>query len=118
MQNLAHSKHYSVNMEILNISWSNAFVVFSLGTGIVFVVLILLVFLLNIFSWLFVRKKELITDIPTATGVPTETEATAIAMALHLFHQDIHNEESCIITIGNKKTLWNSKIFGLNKFPI
>ena len=101
-------------MEILNISWSNAFVVFSLGMGIVFVVLILLVFLLNGFSWLFIEKKTEITA--AVSNIPTEMEAAAIVMALHLFYQGT-DEENSIITINNKTTLWNSKIFGLNRFP-
>jgi len=45
-------------MEILNINWSNAFVVLSLGMGIVFVVLTMLVFLLNGFSWFFTKKEK------------------------------------------------------------
>ena len=104
-------------MGILNmINWSNAFVVLGLGMGIVFIVLIMLVFLLNGFSRLFVEKKKQTTEIPavaTDNGL-AETEAAAIAMALHLYYKDVHDEENNIITINdNKNTLWNSKIFGL-----
>jgi len=103
-------------MEILNINWSNAFMVSILGVGIVFVVLIMLVFLLNGFSCLFVEKKNRTTHIQEVTvdGVPTEAEAAAIAMALHLYFEDVHDEESDIITIvDNKNSVWNSKILSL-----
>jgi Na+-transporting methylmalonyl-CoA/oxaloacetate decarboxylase gamma subunit len=105
-------------MEILNINWSNAFVVAGLGMGVVFVLLAMLVFLLNCFSYLFIKKKKQTTEMPiiTANNVFTEAETAAIATTLHLFYQDMHDEESGVITINKKITLWNSKIFGLNTF--
>ena len=106
-------------MEVLNINWSNAFVVLGLGIGIVFIVLIMLVLLLSGFSWFFIRKEKTGTNIPiVAANAPAEAEkVAAIVMALHSFYQDVHDEESYIVSIKEKKTSWNSKILGLNNFP-
>lgn len=107
-------------MEMLSVNWSNAFVVLGLGVGIVFVVLVMLVFLLNGFSWFFIKKEKTITEKGKPEVKPgnsiEEEKAVAIAMALYQFYQEPHDEESYIISINQKKTSWNSKIFGLNNF--
>ena len=102
-------------MEILSINWSNAFVVLGLGVGIVFAVLVMLVFLLNAFGWFFIRKEKPVAVISIVeVNIPSGAEKAAIAMALYLFYQDEHNEESGIITIKGNPTSWNSKVYGLN----
>ena len=43
-------------------------------------------------------------------------ESAVIAMALHLYYADIHDEESNIITlknIPNRYSPWSSKIYGI-----
>ncbi len=47
-------------------------------------------------------------------------ETAAIAMALHLFFEDQHDEESNIITIKRiqrRYSPWSSKIYGVRNFP-
>ena len=107
-------------MEILNINWSNAFAVSGLGIYIVLIVLTMLVFVLNGFSRFFIEKKQLTTErqpVATNHNVSSEAETAAIVVALQLFHQEVHDEESYIITISKKTTLWNSKVFGLINLP-
>ncbi|MDR0873783.1 MAG: OadG family protein [Prevotellaceae bacterium] len=104
----------------MNVIWSNALTVLGLGLFIVFVVLILLVFLLNGFSWFFIKKETpqlqtIPATTPTTSGAITPAEQAAVAMALHLFYEDAHDEESYVITIQQEPyNPWNSKIYGLN----
>jgi len=56
------------------------------------------------------KKEEEIKDIAA-------NEIAAISMALHLFMNDIHDNESNVITIKRierRYSPWNSKIYGLN----
>jgi Na+-transporting methylmalonyl-CoA/oxaloacetate decarboxylase gamma subunit len=94
-----------------------------LGLLIVFSVLIFLVFLLTGFSWFFIKKeKPALAAVaqpaaPAFAGKLTTSEQAAVAMALHLFYEDVHDDESYVITIGEDNSNykpWNSKIYGLN----
>ena len=51
-----------------------------------------------------------------APEVVSGAENAAIAMALHLYYADIHDEESDVITIKNihnRYSPWSSKIYGI-----
>ncbi len=106
----------------MNIIWSNAFTVMGLGLLVVFTILVLLVFLLNGFSWFFIRKEKTGTLQPAPVSADkkaplTAAEEAAVAMALHLFYEDAHDEESYVITINKDNAPynpWSSKIYGLN----
>ncbi len=111
---------------ILSINWANTFAVIIIGFGLVFVVLVLLVYIIKIFSF-FSNRKEIksgVTNNEVKSNTAEVKEATisdvenaAIAMALSLYYSDVHDEESYVITIDNsRKTSWNSKIYGLNNF--
>ncbi len=108
-------------MLILSINWTNAFIVMFLGIAIVFTVLCLLIALLYGFGFV-VSKLSKNEDEPASRNeeesldVVSGTESAAIAMALHLYYADIHDEESDIITIKNinsRYSPWNSKIYGV-----
>jgi sodium pump decarboxylase gamma subunit len=109
-------------MLLLNVNWSDAFTILGLGMLIVFSVLILLVFLLNFSGWIFTRKTNTEENIEVKPTVISENETfseeekAAIAMALHLFYEDVHDEESYVITIDdtNTSSAWNSKMYNLN----
>jgi len=65
----------------------------------------------------FTKKEAPQTETATPAnfdGLLTAAEEAAVAMALHLFYEDVHDEESYIITIQEKQSSWNSKIYGLN----
>ena len=110
---------------ILSINWANTFAVIIIGFGLVFVVLVLLVFVLKAFGLIAKPKnenKEIIKESKQVTIKAneegfSESESAAIAMALSLYYADVHDEESYVITIDNsRETSWNSKIYGLNNF--
>ncbi|MGC9375633.1 MAG: OadG family protein [Bacteroidales bacterium] len=66
------------------------------------------------------REQSKQADIPDSElHLPGDTSA-AIAMALHYYFSDLHDEESNVITIKRvKKTYspWSSKIYGLRVWP-
>jgi len=48
--------------------------------------------------------------------IPT-TDIVAIAMALHLYYDEVHDDESNVITIKRierRYSPWSSKIYGIN----
>lgn len=102
-------------------SWSELLIGSVIGIVVVFIALAILVLLFELVQYLLLnsakkkqvkagKKIEEIKDIPA-------TEIAAISMALHLFMNDMHDEESNVITIKRierRYSPWNSKIYGLN----
>lgn len=118
-------------MRLLTIDWANALDVVGFGISLVFLLLILLVVVLNLFSLTIAPKIK----IPIKPRVKVETQlnekveqeftrvhlsandSAAIAMALHLYYTVAHDEESAIITIKKverRYSPWSSKIYGVN----
>jgi Na+-transporting methylmalonyl-CoA/oxaloacetate decarboxylase gamma subunit len=109
-------------MNLLVVSTETWIITF-LGWGIVFVALLFLVgiFLLvpKIFTWntkrhLRTKGKASATDDDLA--ISGETNA-AIATALYLYFNEMHDEESNVITIKQVRrrySPWNSKLYGMN----
>ena len=112
-------------MTLLNITmnWNDILIVSVIGMLIVFIALTLLVFAFNLTGNL--SKKTAIKRMEKQ-GVDTKNTATpsdipaseiaAISMALHLFLNEVHDDESNIITIKQverRYSPWNSKIYGL-----
>ena len=106
-------------MLILSINCTNAFIVTFLGLTLVFIVLCLLIVLLRIFgmaSKKLSKEKDIETeeDQEQQSEVVSGSESAAIAMALHLYFADVHDEESDIITIKNinsRYSPWNAKTY-------
>ncbi|MEA4984187.1 hypothetical protein SDC9_42614 [bioreactor metagenome] len=111
-------------MTLLAISEFEQIILYSvIGVSVVFCALIILVFAFKAMGNL--SKKSLkskkkqnqestieIVDEKELTG----QEIAAISMALHLFLNDIHDEESNVITIKRierRYSPWSSKIYGL-----
>lgn len=94
---------------------------------VVFLALTILVF---IFMWIpkilqwSIKNKLRKSGAPTAESQNISVEANvnvAIAMALHLYFDELHDEESNIITIKNatkQYSPWSSKIYGVQNQPI
>ena len=117
-------------MVLASINWGNALIITFMGIGIVFIVLVFLIFIVSLFGKLMAPK----VSVKKATNkdqsganqnVIEETivehipalDSAAIATALHLYYDDVHDEESHIITIKSverRYSPWNSKIYGLN----
>jgi hypothetical protein len=69
----------------------------------------------NIIAQLFAKKETAGTSQPAVAetkSLLTAAEEAAVAMALYCFYQGA--EESRVITIADRQTDWNSKIYGLN----
>jgi Na+-transporting methylmalonyl-CoA/oxaloacetate decarboxylase gamma subunit len=97
-----------------------------IGYVIVFIALLLLyIIFYNISKVLqlklkrFLRKEGVIDKAKKDISIPGEVNA-AIALALHLYFQEMHDEESAILTINRASKIyspWSSKIYGLRQHP-
>ncbi|HEY5508267.1 MAG TPA: OadG family transporter subunit [Paludibacter sp.] len=118
-------------MKILAIDWLNAIDVVVFGFSMVFLILILLVGLVSIFGAVVAQKvliqKAQLSKSKNVTKTAEKKEyeeahlsaevSAAIALALHLYYADVHDEESHIMTIKTverRYSPWSSKIYGLN----
>ena len=101
-------------MTILAINWGNAFLITGVGFGLVFIVLILLIFIVKSFGVIFAQKPkaQAAAQAPAATAEATdETDMAAIAYVLHVFYNQ-HDEESDVLTIRHEDVAyspWNQK---------
>lgn len=97
-----------------------------IGYAIVFIALLLLYIVFYNLTKLIhfklrrsLRKEGVIDKEKKDISIPGEVNA-AIAMALHLYFQEIHDEESAILTINRASKIyspWSSKIYGLRQHP-
>ena len=118
-------------MILLTINWTNALSITLLGLGIVFVVLCLLILLLVVFGKVMTPKvrvpKAVRTPKDAKVEISDDTEfhevqlpanaSAAIAMALHLYYSDVHDQDSHVITIKKverRYSPWSAKIYGIN----
>lgn len=100
-----------------------------LGFGLVFLLLVVLIYVLKLFGFIMRPriKMEKPAEVPEAVGAPrTESSKTitltgeataAIAMALHLYYNGVHDEEHTQVTIRKverRYSPWNSKLYGMN----
>lgn len=113
-------------MILLSIS-SQTWIITIVGWLIVFAALVLLVIVFNqvprLFRIKFNRKnKTEASNIEPSNDNKyiTGDETAAIAMAIHMFFEEQHDEESNIITIkriARRYSPWSSKIYGVMNFP-
>ena len=97
-----------------------------IGYAIVFIALLLLYIVFYNLTKLiqfklrrFLHKEGVIDKEKKDISIPGEVNA-AIAMALHLYFQEMHDEESAILTINWASKIyspWSSKIYGLRQHP-
>jgi Na+-transporting methylmalonyl-CoA/oxaloacetate decarboxylase gamma subunit len=91
-----------------------------LGLLIVFIVLCLLILLLKVFGLIAtksINKQE--NSTTQENNLISSKESAAISMALHLYYDDVHDDESYVLTIkspNNRYSSWNSKIYGINNY--
>ena len=99
-----------------------------LGFGMVVLLLAAFVFVMKFLGWIMqprVKAKKVenvvaeqtvahhsskVTDTITLTADST----AAIALALHLYYNGVHDEEDTKITIQPHRTQWNNKMYGMN----
>jgi hypothetical protein len=102
-------------------SWSELFSGSVAQIIVVIASLIVLVILVQVVQSLVKKNsKSKIVDAEqnadNVKNIPAE-EIAAIAMALHLYLDNVHDEESNVLTIKRierRYSPWNSKIYGLN----
>ena len=101
-------------MTFLAVNWSNALLITGVGFGLVFVVLVLLIFIVKSFGVIFAQKPKAqaaAVAAPAATEATDETDMAAIAYVLHTFYNQ-HDEESDVLTIRHDDLAyspWNQK---------
>ena len=99
-------------MTILAINWGNAFLITGVGFGLVFAVLVLLIFIVKSFGLIFVQKPKAQAAVAAPAAEATdETDMAAIAYVLHTFYNQ-HDEESDVLTIRHDDVAyspWNQK---------
>lgn len=112
-------------MELLAIEWTKALDVIGFSFTMVFFLLLLIVFVLNIFGKLFTSINQAPQDqarkeanSSKSSGVDntgnelSDNDLAAIGMALYLYHKDEHDEESNVLTFKRANryySSWNSK---------
>ncbi len=107
----------------VSMTWGDILMSSLLGIVIVFTALALLVLAFNLTGRLSVSRvrKHIVKNpnIPDDAVLPTDipaSEIAAMAMALHLFLEEVHDKESNILTIKRierRYSPWNSKLYGL-----
>ena len=80
------------------INWGNAGLIALVSIGLVFTVLVLLIFILKIFGIIFKeRKAAAVAPAAVSSDGISDEEVAAIAMAVNLFFNR-HDEESDVLT--------------------
>ena len=100
--------------------WSEMLWVALISICLVFVVLVLLVWIMKLFGFVFVRRQAESAGKRIVPGQIHEEEIAAVATALRLYKGELHDRESEVLTILSIKRAyspWNSKIHGLTKMP-
>ena len=111
--------------------WTEMLLMAGIGFGIVFLVLVLLIFIMKFMGWIFTRQKKAAKVAKAAAaGTPvaddeheaiTDQEiAAAIMTALKLYKSNLHDQESEMLTIHRitrAYSPWSSKIHGLTQLP-
>ena len=101
-------------MTFLAVYWGNALLITGVGFGLVFVVLVLLIFIVKSFGVIFAQKPKAqaaAVAAPAATEATDETDMAAIAYVLQTFYNQ-HDEESDVLTIRHDDVAyspWNQK---------
>lgn len=103
---------------ILLTDWATAWLMTGMGIGIVFTILVTLVLILALMGYINAHTKGSskaqanAQDNPCgdAKGNPSETDIAAIAMAVHLYENDLHDYESGVLTWHPTETAWHSEL--------
>ena len=104
--------------------WSEMLWCALISIALVFTVLVLLVFVMQLFGGIFAQKPERklakVAEKPISDEQLHEEQIAAITAALKLYKSALHDRESEVLTIQSLKRAyspWNSKIHGLTQLP-
>ena len=101
---------------ILATNWVNAGLMALVSIGLVFTMLVLLIFILKLFGVIFRERKNATVAAPAAAssdGISDE-EVAAIAMAVNLFFNR-HDEESDVLTFRQNHDVSAWQVRNINK---
>ena len=113
-------------MTPLAINWSHVWMVTGLGSCMVIALLVVLIFILKLLGAVVSSAVKApkaaqpkAVAAPAAQSAPAEASAdddlAAIAMALHLYFNGVHDVEPTEIHIKRvERSGWNSKLYGMN----
>lgn len=98
-----------------------------LGFGMVVLLLFVFVYIMKLMGWVMQPRVKAKKVEETAKETVTYTKSkiddsitltadstAAIALALHLYYNGVHDEEDTKITIQPHRTQWNNKMYGMN----
>ena len=116
---------------VVNMGWIDMLLMAGIGFGVVFIVLVLLIYIMRGMGWVFTRQKKAEKAAKAAAaGVAVAEEdheaisdqeiAAAIMTALKLYKSNLHDQESEMLTIHRitrAYSPWSSKIHGLTQLP-
>ncbi len=99
-------------------TWGDVWAMTGMGFGVVFLVLILLVYVLIGFGYFAnatPKKSAAPVAQPTVAAQPvasaSDKDKAAIAMALYLYYKDVHDEETGVLTIQhNDSSAWHHEL--------
>ncbi len=105
----------------------DTWIITGLGFGLVFLLLVALIYILKGFGALMQPKAKVVkkAEVKENVEVPEHKKeitlwsstTAVIAMALHLYYNEVHDEESTKVTIekvDRRYSPWSSKIHGMN----
>lgn len=104
-------------LEVTLTSWADRFYLAGISVATVFVILIVLVFVLQIFNMVAQgasKAPKAAAAAPTAApkAAPvadaSEEEKAAVATALYLYMNNAHDEESGVLTIAPSQSAWGA----------
>ncbi|MBO4564547.1 MAG: OadG family protein [Bacteroidaceae bacterium] len=108
---------------LADVVWADAWARTGMGFGVVFSVLLILVFVLvafGLFSRAGKKKAQTPQPAPLKAAAPqtvapaasaSDADKAAIATALYLYFQNVHDEESNVITIRhNASSAWHHEL--------
>jgi len=105
---------------------SQTWLVTGLGFGLVLLLLFVFVYIMKLIGWIMQPRvkavdkpaeehHEAVVHTEKAEDLTLTANATAaIAMALHLYYNGLHDEEPTKVTVLPHRTQWNNKMYGMN----
>ena len=114
-----------MNMTLLIVDWSHVWLVTGVGFIMVFILLVFLTYTLDLFGKFMhklnnkqINNTKKVSEPAHATAkADDEQDIAAIAMALHLYYNSVHDADPPQITIKRiqkQQTPWSNKIYGMN----
>lgn len=102
-------------MILLTTDWGQAWTMAGISVGVVFTILVLLVLVLMVFSVVAQGKTEkpavAAPAAPKSSKKVSKADEAAVAMAVYLYMNGRHDEESGVLTIKvSEHSLWHGEL--------